>query len=771
MVNREPGDIIFVMSKSFTISTEVGGGVTVLSTEPNKIDVSAFRYFDEAGAIASFAGGKNLTVTGSGARTVYFGLTDGSIVQSLNNIKETGAGVFALTLNDDNIVTAFLKASSGGGNANASADYTVADITERDALENLEENDTVFVTDATADNTVTTGWAVYRYDGENFVKLSEEESLDFVPDGTDLTYDPATRTISSSTGGDVVLPEAGVNPGLLSVADKSKLDNVPADTTTELGEKADTDSVNSALATKAPLSHGHTKSQITDFDDADYATNAQGAKADTATQPGDLHTVATTGDYGDLANTPDLSAFDNVDTYANLASFPGTGADDVFYIASDTGILYRWNGSAYVEVSGGIALGETSETAYRGDRGKVAFDHTSDTANPHGVTKAQVGLGNADNTSDANKPISTATQTALDGKADDGHGHAIADVTGLQTALDGKSATGHTHTASEITDFDTEVANNAAVTANTAKVSNATHTGDVAGATALTIQATAISGKTLATLAGTEEVLVNDGGTLKKTTVQAIADLGGGGAEYKTIDLPGYLTTGILSYMDNLDIRIYSNYPNLEILDLATKEVTTLPNATAQYGATPSTTPFAYVVDGANEYIYCQVRELNGSWANEIGRYDITDRNNVTFAYVNGSPTGSNIPTWHKYRNGKILLSNNSYASSTRTLVDTWDINHSTNTMSNQTQLNLSGGYTSGDIAWTDDKIFFSSANYKWFDRRLDIATNTVDESFFVQANSYSGSKNFITSDGTIYLSDPGTGMHGATTLIEFKPY
>ncbi|OJX53637.1 phage tail fiber protein [Devosia sp. 66-22] len=41
----------------------------------------------------------------------------------------------------------------------------------------------------------------------------------------------------------------------------------------------------------------------------------------------------------------------------------------------------------------------------------------SDTANPHGVTKAQVGLGNADNTSDLGKPISTATQAALDAKA------------------------------------------------------------------------------------------------------------------------------------------------------------------------------------------------------------------------------------------------------------------------------------------------------------------------------------------------------------------
>ena len=43
--------------------------------------------------------------------------------------------------------------------------------------------------------------------------------------------------------------------------------------------------------------------------------------------------------------------------------------------------------------------------------------HEADTANPHVVTKAQVGLGSADNTSDANKPISSATQTALDLKA------------------------------------------------------------------------------------------------------------------------------------------------------------------------------------------------------------------------------------------------------------------------------------------------------------------------------------------------------------------
>ncbi len=44
--------------------------------------------------------------------------------------------------------------------------------------------------------------------------------------------------------------------------------------------------------------------------------------------------------------------------------------------------------------------------------------HIANKSNPHAVTKAQVGLGNADNTSDANKPVSTAQASAIaDAKA------------------------------------------------------------------------------------------------------------------------------------------------------------------------------------------------------------------------------------------------------------------------------------------------------------------------------------------------------------------
>ena len=39
--------------------------------------------------------------------------------------------------------------------------------------------------------------------------------------------------------------------------------------------------------------------------------------------------------------------------------------------------------------------------------------HIANKSNPHGVTKAQVGLGNVNNTSDADKPVSTAQATAI----------------------------------------------------------------------------------------------------------------------------------------------------------------------------------------------------------------------------------------------------------------------------------------------------------------------------------------------------------------------
>lgn len=81
-----------------------------------------------------------------------------------------------------------------------------------------------------------------------------------------------------------------------------------------------------------------------------------------------------------------------------------TGSTGKIYVDISTEKTYRWSGSAYVVISETLALGETSSTAYRGDRGKAAYDHSLVTSgNPHNVTKNEVGLGNCDNTSDNTK--------------------------------------------------------------------------------------------------------------------------------------------------------------------------------------------------------------------------------------------------------------------------------------------------------------------------------------------------------------------------------
>lgn len=104
------------------------------------------------------------------------------------------------------------------------------------------------------------------------------------------------------------------------------------------------------------------------------------------------------------------SYVDDVLEFDSLDLFPVPGENGKIYTDLSTELIYRWSGSTYIEISKSLALGETESTAYRGDRGKIAYDHAM---SPHVQTKADIGLGNVDNTSDMDKPVSTATQNAI----------------------------------------------------------------------------------------------------------------------------------------------------------------------------------------------------------------------------------------------------------------------------------------------------------------------------------------------------------------------
>lgn len=195
-----------------------------------------------------------------------------------------------------------------------------------------------------------------------------------------------------------------------------------------------TSNVQEQLDGKASSSHNHTKADITDFPTSMPASDVSAwAKADskplyTAEEVGAApsthkHEISdVNGLQGALdgkANSshehsasditsgtlsadrlPDLPVdklsgiiqADNLPSYVDdvvegtLSTFPPTGESGKIYIDTQTNLSYRWGGSDYVEIVGGIALGETSATAYRGDRGKIAYDHSQATGNPHGTT-------------------------------------------------------------------------------------------------------------------------------------------------------------------------------------------------------------------------------------------------------------------------------------------------------------------------------------------------------------------------------------------------
>ena len=63
------------------------------------------------------------------------------------------------------------------------------------------------------------------------------------------------------------------------------------------------------------------------------------------------------------------SYVDDVEEYTSKDSFPATGTTGKIYVDTTTNLTYRWSGTAYVEISPSLALGETSSTAYAGNKG------------------------------------------------------------------------------------------------------------------------------------------------------------------------------------------------------------------------------------------------------------------------------------------------------------------------------------------------------------------------------------------------------------------
>lgn len=120
--------------------------------------------------------------------------------------------------------------------------------------------------------------------------------------------------------------------------------------------------------------------------------------------------VATLDLTGKVPSSQLPSYVDDVLEYDNETYFPETGASGKIYVSKHTNLTYRWSGTAYVEISPSLALGETESTAYAGNKGKANADEIAKIKN--GTTKVKKAEQADSATNATNATVANSALTA-----------------------------------------------------------------------------------------------------------------------------------------------------------------------------------------------------------------------------------------------------------------------------------------------------------------------------------------------------------------------
>ena len=209
-------------------------------------------------------------------------------------------------------------------------------------------------------------------------KLIAGSNIQIAEDGktisaTDTTYVDATTSTS----------------GLMSATDKTKLDGVATGAqvntieTIKVNGNALTPDTNKAIDIKVPTVLSELTDDVGFVDRSNFDNEIENVRAEIALKldaslKGAANGVAELDANGKVLTSQLPSFVDDVIEAENFAVLPNEGETGKIYVTLDNNKTYRWSGSAYVEISASLALGETDSTAYRGDRGKIAYDHATD---------------------------------------------------------------------------------------------------------------------------------------------------------------------------------------------------------------------------------------------------------------------------------------------------------------------------------------------------------------------------------------------------------
>lgn len=297
--------------------------------------------------------------------------------------------------------------------------------------------------------------ALNVYDGKLFFKQSA--------DGMDSIVDLGFITISGDVSGsgnrnlNLTLSNTGVTPGIYrSVIVDPKGRVLQGFNPTTISEYGITDA--------APLSHVydetvHLTTAQNDWIDAITATSAEvnylsgitssvqtqldskqgslGYTPENVANKGAVNGYASLGSDGKVPAAQLPSYVDDVLEYADLASLPGSGETGKIYVTIDSNKIYRWTGSAYIEISPTVGNSDTATKlstartiALSGDvTGSVSFDGSSNVTIAATIAADSVALG-TDTTGNYVSTISAGTSGSESGTS----GLTISSVAGEGTA-------------------------------------------------------------------------------------------------------------------------------------------------------------------------------------------------------------------------------------------------------------------------------------------------------------------------------------------------
>mgnify|MGYP001074366046 CR=1 FL=1 len=180
--------------------------------------------------------------------------------------------------------------------------------------------------------------------------------------------------------------------------------------------------VNTALSGKVPTTRKVNNKALS----ADITLAAGDIGAIPATQKGAASGVAELDESGKVPAAQLPSYVDDVLEYSAKSNFPATGETGKIYVSTNDNKTYRWSGSAYVEISASIALGETASTAYPGNKGKTAYDHSQAAHAPANAEQnVQADWSVTDTSSDAYIKGKPTSMPANGGNAATVGGHTV----------------------------------------------------------------------------------------------------------------------------------------------------------------------------------------------------------------------------------------------------------------------------------------------------------------------------------------------------------